>query len=64
MEKLVVARFKSGDDVDRAIDVIYGDPILSKMSFDSPDGYELHISQDAVPILKKHGLKFKSHSIP
>jgi len=60
METLIAIRFKNGDDVDRAIDLIYSDPVLSKMSFDSPDGYELHISQSAEPILKKHGLKFKS----
>jgi hypothetical protein len=63
VETLIAIRFKNGEDVDRAIDVIYSDPALSKMSFDSPDGYELHISQDAEPILRKYGLKFKSHPL-
>lgn len=54
----VFVRFRNGKEVDKAIDVIYSHPALSKLPFDSPDGYELHIDKVAISILKEAGLTF------
>lgn len=60
---LIAVRFKTGPEVDRAIDIIYSDPRLKGGDFDSPDGYELHVSKESEAVLREHGLVFTTFSL-
>lgn len=61
--ELVAVRFTTGEEVDRAIDILFDDPRLRNMPWDTPDGYELHLPARAATILKGHGLAFRIHSL-
>jgi hypothetical protein len=59
LKTLVAVRFATGDDVNKALDVLFDDPALRNVPWDSPDGYELHIPKYAEPLLRNRGLDYK-----
>ena len=69
-EELIVAEFAKGADTSRAIRVIYSDPDLKGLPWDSPDGLAMFIPRESVELLRGKGLSFgtsellKSEELP
>ena len=59
-EELRALKCPSVEEFEKAIDLIYSDPDLKGLPFDSPDGMTLFTPVDAVKLLRSKGLKFRA----
>ncbi|MCR4328894.1 MAG: hypothetical protein NUV53_05325 [Patescibacteria group bacterium] len=57
-EELVAANFLTGNGVSRAISLIYDDPELRGLPWDSPDGLTLFVPHESIDLLRRKGLEF------